>query len=328
MLVENGTLTVGDALAGSLSRSLQRLPDKDQAERAERTLDAMLAAGSAELDSISEDLDRELSGSAANVTRVSFLSGESCFTIAESRARSIPIRRTSVCAEVQYLKDINEKAKKIDSYLRPSRDATRRYLAELLAAQEAQREAQRRTEARLSGFGRAASWRGTAPPSRSGAATPPPLVVRVCEASALAISLLLLAGAADLLSSSTPPQLATVRLQQPRRTADYTNLAAGYSSSGSDGSLGSSLDEVLFGEPEGGGPSTFEPPAVRRPAPSAEAVASRALWWQAMRTALFVYLASLGVILVRSNTDEWAALASASRLPRAAGHRRVPHRGV
>ena len=55
----NDTLTVGDALAGSLRRNIADLPEHEHLARAERTLDAMLVSGSAELDALQREFDRD-----------------------------------------------------------------------------------------------------------------------------------------------------------------------------------------------------------------------------------------------------------------------------
>ena len=67
-MTANDTLTVGDVLAGSLQRQIQRLPNDEQAARAERALDAMMAASAAELDALRNELDADLQRAARNTT--------------------------------------------------------------------------------------------------------------------------------------------------------------------------------------------------------------------------------------------------------------------
>ena len=50
--VVNDTLTVGDALLGALNRQMDQLPDSEHLRRAERTLDALVDSGSAELEAL------------------------------------------------------------------------------------------------------------------------------------------------------------------------------------------------------------------------------------------------------------------------------------
>ena len=52
--VVNDTLTVGDALLGALNRQMDQLPDSEHLRRAERTLDALVDSGSAELEALKQ----------------------------------------------------------------------------------------------------------------------------------------------------------------------------------------------------------------------------------------------------------------------------------
>ena len=56
----NDTLTVGDTLLGALNRQMDQLPDTEHLRRAERTLDALVDSGSAELEALKHGLDRDL----------------------------------------------------------------------------------------------------------------------------------------------------------------------------------------------------------------------------------------------------------------------------
>jgi len=66
----NDTLTVGDALAGSLRRNIADLPEHEHLARAERTLDAMLVSGSAELDALQREFDRDLAQTSDSLDQV------------------------------------------------------------------------------------------------------------------------------------------------------------------------------------------------------------------------------------------------------------------
>mmetsp|Transcript_515 Transcript_515/g.1761 ORF Transcript_515/g.1761 Transcript_515/m.1761 type:complete len:298 (-) Transcript_515:28-921(-) len=173
----NDTLTVGDALAGSLRRNIADLPEHEHLARAERTLDAMLVSGSAELDALQREFDRDLAQTSDSLDQ-ELTSG---------------LQRVAAT----YNETFDYAAAELDTVFASTRDGVRRDLASLVEA-AAEHKARTRPPRRRRAFRHL--WRSSRRALRSGAPKHP--VVLVSEVSAVALSLLLLAAAADAASAS------------------------------------------------------------------------------------------------------------------------------
>lgn len=248
--------------------------------RAEGALDSVLETSSEELASIKEKFGRDLYAAA-------------CSTL---HSLHMGMEQT----EQVYLTTLNETAMTLDSALAPTRDAVRAELEWHRGEQAARQAAKQRAAARRQGFKRAFSWRDTTARSRA-ASKPKHPVVRVCEVSSLIVSLLLMLAIGDISTSS----LAAHSLPSP----------AAHSLDILDTRPPQRVQRVERTLLEGTQPPA---PAVHRPAKSLEWDSlqrarlprrARTNWWLAMQGPLAVYLATLGVIVMRSSTDEWAALA-------------------
>jgi len=169
-------------------------------------------------------------------------------------------------------------------------------------------EAKQRAAARRRGFKRSFTWRDTSGGALSRAARRPTHpVVRVCEASSLILSLMLLLAFGDFASAIASGNFASAHAALPPPQLEAPSARQLEMPSG--------FDAMDFTSPA---PAIF--PALSRSSPEAHRPMSaehtrlptsrpRLNWWEAMHVPLTVYLASLGVIVLRSNTDEWAALA-------------------
>ena len=201
--VVNDTLTVGDALLGALNRQMDQLPDSEHLRRAERTLDALVDSGSAELEALKHGLDRDLHRAGRN-TSLKLEAG---------------LRRTGAIYETAF----SHAEAALDAALVPTRDAVRADLQLHREEEAARREAAARRAAngRANGFARASTWRSLAhAPDR-----PKHAVVWVCEACSFVLSLMLLFAVADLVSAqhrvASPPRVARVHMRAPQRTFEY-----------------------------------------------------------------------------------------------------------
>lgn len=275
------SLSMGDVLAGSLKRQIREAPADEAAVRASFALDGLMAKTSTELDKLQEDLDRDLQRAAQNT--------------------SLSLRVALHRVDSTYDKILNHTAAKIDEALAPSRAATRSELDAMLRARDARHEARLREISRLGGVGRAATWRDEAALQRFQSMPKHP-VVRVCEASALTVSLLLMLAFGDFVGGhhqlTAPPRVANVVMQTPQRTGEYDSDVMDIDQ------LPAFLSEQRA--------AVF---AALTETPSTEATEARpvepaaAAWWRSMRWALAAYISSVGYILLRSGTEEWAALA-------------------
>lgn len=280
----NEDMTIGDLLAGYLTRELRNLPEKEQIERAQRSLDMLLETGAEDLESVRRQLGKGLLSSA-----------------------SITLHKLNEqlgTTEEVYSKRLNSRTEAIDSALAPSREALRAELEWHLAEQAARQAARQRAIESRRGFKRSFTWRNPSGTALSRAAgLPKHPVVKVCEASSFLVSLILLLALGDVVSRlhildahyGYQPQAHHAQQFEARHSPmDFSPPAS-----------------VVF------------PPAALareayRPAPAPRSTyqqgtlplgIARPNWWLAMRVPLAVYLASLGVIVMRSGTDEWAALA-------------------
>ena len=273
--LDNGTLTVGDALAGSLTRQLTRLPDDEQIARAERNIDALLAASTVELDALQADFDRALRASADNTTRA--------------------LQQGLLRTEKVYRVTLNRTADALDAALVPSRAGVRVELDALLAEQAARSERKRR-EIAAAGVGRSSTWRDTAALARARAQPRHP-VVRVCEASSLILGMLMLLATADLASSHawhTPPRAAHARFTPPRRTGDYRVVPL----------VDAPTDTMAHASPSPSSPASSL--AASAPHRAAEL---HAPWWRLTRATMAVWLVSLGAVIGLSGSEPSCALA-------------------
>jgi hypothetical protein len=305
---EDQNLTMGDALIGSLRRAVGELPDEEKdAMRADWKLNGMLEASEEELDALLLNLDRDLHRAAHNTAKALQLG------LAESDAFFSAV--------------LNSTALRLYAALTPSRDALRETLAESLHDLAARKEAKRRKAASLKGFARASSWRtGTSVPL---AEMPKHPVVLLSEASALMLSLMLLLVAGDMATArhtlTTPPHIASVRMQAPRLTTEYSKVSSalddgltGFSASELKASLvtaaktSTSTNGALMPRTtrSSGSSSARGLSAAHLSASKEDAGASyvRAHWWSAMRGVFAVYLATLAIIL-SNGSEEWAAKA-------------------
>ena len=275
--VDNATLTIGDALAGRLSSTIKELPDLEQNVRASFTLDAMLEASKAELDALQRELNEGLERSALNTTRA--------------------LRVSLVRNEQRYLANLNKTAAKIETILAPSRAGVRVELDKLLTEQRAREDKKR------SALGARTSFRShmrSAAARAAEQATHP--VLRVSEASAALLSLMLLATMGDLVASThrltDPPHVARVQMQIPRRTEEYAE-ADPYAD----------VPDYSIDDVRAAWADLKAAPATPPPADADAGDALRANWWKAMRWVLGIYAASLAAIFSQAAEAPWAALA-------------------
>ena len=169
--VVNDTLTVGDALLGALNRQMDQLPDSEHLRRAERTLDALVDSGSAELEALKHGLDRDLHRAGRN-TSLKLEAG---------------LRRTGAIYETAF----SHAEAALDAALVPTRDAVRADLQLHREEEAARREAAARRAANGSRTDSRALRRGarsrTRPTGRStrwcGCARPAPSCSASCSSS-------------------------------------------------------------------------------------------------------------------------------------------------
>eukprot|EP00316_Scyphosphaera_apsteinii_P021231 CAMPEP_0119316336 /NCGR_PEP_ID=MMETSP1333-20130426/39418_1 /TAXON_ID=418940 /ORGANISM="Scyphosphaera apsteinii, Strain RCC1455" /LENGTH=363 /DNA_ID=CAMNT_0007321953 /DNA_START=31 /DNA_END=1122 /DNA_ORIENTATION=- len=281
----NDTLTVGDVLVGSLHSSISQLSKAEQAARAQRNLDALLTASSAEIDAIANDLVRDLQDIALNT--------------------SAHLHQSTLATEAAW----NYVESKLDAAMAPTRDGVRAELKWHLEVQSSISMTRRRERARRRDFKRTSSWRDASALTRS-AGKPKHPVVMVCEGSAIILTLMMFLVFTDFASSAhyltSPPHIARVTLQHPRHTAE---LNAPTQLPMPDPAVSPPL---LFSPPTRGAPV----PTESRPSTPAAKIhnSARATWWRVMRWVLTVYFSSLGIIVLRSasGAEDWAALAIGS----------------
>jgi hypothetical protein len=289
--MQEQNLTMGDALLGSLRRNMGELPEAEKdAVRADWKLSGLLEASADELEALREHLDRDLHRAAQNTAKALGIG------LAESAAF--------------YSSVLNSTAIRLDSALAPSRDGARAALAASLDDLEARKEAKRRKAASLKGFARASSWRtGTSVPL---AEMPKHPVVVLSEASALVLSLMLLLVAGDMATArhtlTTPPHIASVRMQAPRLTTEYSRVS---SEEGlfSPSELKASLVAAASTSTSTNG--AFVPRTARAATAAQSSVSKedvRAHWWAAMRGVFTVYVSTLAII-ISNGSEEWAAKA-------------------
>ena len=281
----NGTLTVGDALVGALNRQMEQLPEREHVLRAERTLDALVDSGTAELEALKHGLDRDLHRAGLN-TSLQLQEG---------------LRRTGAIYEAAF----SHTEAALDAALVPTRDAVRAELQLHREEEAARREAARRRDAngRANGFARASTWRSLPhAPDR-----PKHAVVWVCEACSAILSLMLLFAVADLASAqhrvASPPRVARVHMRAPQRTFEYDepNGLPLQTSRAADTPPTPAVAAVRS--------AAVRPAAVAAAQPAAPAPQRVENWWVMARGVFALWLASFGVICLRAGTDEWAALA-------------------
>ena len=272
-------LTVGDALVGNLNRRIAKLSEDEQIDRASRTLDALLTGGSAELEALGNSFDRELHNTTSQLQT--------------SMQQSKEI----------YVTMLNKTALKLDDLLAPGRDRTRALSLDLLKDLEAKQEAKRRKAASLAGFRRSMTWRAgkpTVPTSDDGPKHP---AVVVSEASALVLSLMICLVMGDAASKThyftAAPKIASVRMQPPRLTSDYSR---GHTDTDSD-----MEQEAPWNFPAAEAPkasstvATVEENGLRTTSLCTS-------WWRAMRGVVGIYFFSLGFIILNAHED-WASRA-------------------
>jgi len=287
--VSASNLTMGDVLAGCLTRQIAQLPEEAQAIRAEGALDAVVNTGTSELEAIRKKLGNDLYHTACNTL--------------------YSLHKGMEGTESVYLSTLNSTALRIDAMLAPTRDAVRAELAWHQEELAARQMAKQREAARRRGFKRAFTWRDTTALSRA-AARPKHPVVRVCEASSLLLSLMLLFAFADIASTLNilgppPTQPRTERIRHPRAASNEQLRAQLLDSAAAPVPVAFPPHRAVAPHDAAAAPPMAAPPMAvyrgRRPMSTN--------WWLAMQGPLYVYLASLGVIVLRSGTDEWAALA-------------------
>ena len=200
LIVENNaSLTIGDVLSSVADRQLSKLSPREQLERDERTLDAMLAAGSAELDAVSKDLDRELERAATNASAV--------------------LGAGMRLAERQFDATFNATVYRLDCALSQSREEVRSALEQHRLEQAAAQLAEEQQRANQRGY---ASTRHALSRRESGLplARKHPVVI-ACDTSAAVLSLMLFFLIADVASPqhllTTPPRITSPRLSLPVR---------------------------------------------------------------------------------------------------------------
>ena len=274
----NGTLTVGDALVGALNRQVEQLPEREHVLRAERTLDALVDSGSADLEALKHGLDRDLHRAGLN-TSLQLQAG---------------LRRTGAI----YDRAFSHTEAALDAVLVPTRDAVRAELQLHREEEEARSEAARRLLA-SNGFARASTWRSLPhAPDR-----PKHAVVWVCEACSAVLSLMLLFAVADLASAqhrvASPPRVARVHMRAPQRTFEYDEPEPGLPLQAAR----------AVNTPPTPTVAAVRPAAMAAARPAAPAPQRVDNWWVAARGVFALWLASFGVICLRAGTDDWAALA-------------------
>lgn len=298
-LAHNGTagLTMGDVLLGSIQRSIEELPDSEHVARAERTLDALLSSTSSELDAIQANLDRQLHAHAQNT----------------SLALGASLREV----EELHLRTLNQTADTLEAMLAPTRSSVQAELQRHVEEQAAASRARERRRANQAGFRRASTWRHHV--TAAATAAPPAgkhPVVMLCEASSLALSLMLLLLVGDVASSRHAimprPHIVSAPLRLPSR-ADVIEREPPPSPSEDMGFREALADmklaDALREDAAGAEATTPAPTPAPTPRPATATAALLGLWWPTMRGLLAVWFFSFGTILLRSGSDEWAARA-------------------
>ena len=292
----NETLTVGDALAGSLQKALRDLPAEQQKLRAELAINSMLDASTAELDQLQLDLARKLFKKESEVTDA--------------------LQKNLTATVRLYLTTLNKTAVKLDAALAPSREGVRFELNKALAEQAAREEAKRRAIAASGGL--RLSWRDERALAEYKAQEKKHPIVMVCEASALCISLLIVLALGDAASGrhelTNPMKGAEVRrvtLQKPRRTTDALVEKGVESFPPVEEELDVNDLKDIVGWDELKTAAKTPASAASAAAPVQEAGKGQwhDRWVTTLRCSLAVYLTSLATILARSGTDDWAARA-------------------
>ena len=264
---------------------MEQLPEREHVLRAERTLDALVDSGTAELEALKHGLDRDLHRAGLN-TSLQLQEG---------------LRRTGAIYEAAF----SHTEAALDAALVPTRDAVRAELQLHREEEAARREAARRRDAngRANGFARASTWRSLPhAPDR-----PKHAVVWVCEACSAILSLMLLFAVADLASAqhrvASPPRAARVHMRAPQRTFEYDepNGLPLQTSRAADTPPTPAVAAVRS--------AAVRPAAVAAAQPAAPAPQRVENWWVMARGVFALWLASFGVICLRAGTDEWAALA-------------------
>lgn len=279
--IANDTLTVGDVLAGSISRQIDELPKEEQQWRAEWMLDALLESSSSELSALERDLTRDLRSAEADTL---------------GKLRDAGLRNGEL-----FDKAFNHSESALASWLSPTREAVRADLTRHLAEDEERRDRERRQRNALSGFARSSSWRDTTALARS-LAQPKHPVVRLAETTALTLSLMMMISFGDFATAThritrPPPRVARVRMHKPRRTAEPPP------------------ERVIVApaaSPVERQARPREPASRQLPwdgAASAHSLDAREGFWAATRTVAMVWAASFASIVLRSGSDEWAAIA-------------------
>ena len=277
-LGDNETFTIGDVLAGSISREMDRLPPEEQVERADRSLEALLASSEGEFAALERDLQRKL-GAAELRTTAELQRGRQLMEATVDEAFDV--------AEME-----------LNSCLRSTRQSVSDALQRLRVEEAARLESERRRRSSLSGFARSSSWRDTDALARS-AARPKHPVVLVAEASALTLSVMIMlvfydfATGQHLVTRPPPHRIVRMQVQSPQRTTSSTTSTSA---------------------PTPSPPSTrsyYAEEAAHAPdsRPYAAAALPRAGFWTALRAVAMVLAASFGTIMLRSGTDDWAATA-------------------
>ena len=284
-LANDTRLTVGDMLGDVIKKQITELPDDEQAARAARAIDAIVASSAAEMDACRAQLDRDLQAASRNTTLL--------------------LKQKLQRTEQRYLVILNRTAAAIDATIAPSRASTRASSAELRAELQALRDAKEREIARA-GVGSASSWRDDAALARF-TSQPQHPVALVAQAASLALSVLLLLAFGDFVSTrhqlTSPVHISHVQMHMPRRTSTPTPTPV--ASAATDGMFSLLAEQQQQEEQSAPKPKTA---AAAAAAPAAPSPARQ--WWRAIRWMLVVYMGSLGYILTRAGSgEEWASLA-------------------
>ena len=296
-LVQRGNasdaLTIGDVLLSVASQQLAALPEEEQLDRTGRTIDAMLADSSAQLDAVSKVFDLELDRVADNATRV--------------------LRQEMLRTEGEFNAKFNATVAAIDTVFAPTRASVQAELSRHREEQAAKLRAKRLERENHRAFaGTRNVLTRTRPAVVPSPSAPKHPVVATCEAAAAVFSVMLLIAAADFSSSrhqlTSPAHIASTRLLRPQRTAMYARPRAECAGWGPECHAPEHVATVPSSTDSDGPVSVAQTRSVREGAGWWPQLGARE-WWTAMRSDLMLWFVSFSVIVLRSGTDEWAARA-------------------
>ena len=218
--------------------------------------------------------------------------------------------------ELLHSRTLDQTADALEAVLAPTRSSVQAELHRHLEEQAARSRAKERSRTNQAGFRRASTWRhATAEAVATAAAEKHPVVV-LCEASSLAISLMLLLLVGDVASSRHAlmprPHIASAPLKLPSR-ADVIERQPSPSPSEEMVGLHEALADMKLADAlRAADAAATTPAAAAAPSTFRAATATAAtlgLWWPTMRGLLAVWFLSFGTILLRCGSDEWAARA-------------------